>query len=976
MKKLILFLTIIALSQIVGAQAMNSELEDTCKISVAKVEDKLRITHKSSNVYVRQGDRKDPTNYVFATNKVIEILCNDSTIKLYGGYKKDTVSVWYQKYGENKALQDYQSSHDLSSKLKRRNWLEFKSMNGKTSVSLTVNIDGYPATKAAKINFRKSGEWNVNKVTVNYDISDSHKDSQQTNVEKVFQNLTSGQKNCYEIDAITLGSDAVFSNLRIGKGENYYNMVFNKVLFDGKEIPFTILFKDSTRQELDDIMLLTTITLDSLLNKPLEGGHHNIECLCTVLTKSGPEQVTLLIPIDVEQSKGGLLGIILGSTVGLLILLSLIVLGLKIAKKHKANKRMEKNLETHKGGVDKAPEEKDEDGKNEDEDKQEKSAPEEGGTNTNDKIEFGTDREDPVELMAVQLKGLNDNDLAAFIKKVKDIKGLRKIGINYVIGQWNDAHPENIVDESQQTLASLMDTISKGYIDPKGVVQLLKSLDEYNIKVDEQIGATVINKLCKAVYDRGSIDGATLATQTKQSNGTNAIIEQLKQQNSELSKAKAKLEREKDTLQTDRNAWKEKYDNLEKDQKLVIDEWERLRKDSEGNAAKIAELEQQVSAQGQENVIRLESEVTRLQGALDASNKTIEQKDRDISAEQKKTENVIKKKEEWENKYNKLKVDLDSIADKHAQELEQLKNSHQEASRKQKDKYEELLQTKKTEIENLKNEHTAALDAQKNEYEGTLEAQQSAAEKAKSQLEQSHKAEIKKLDNEHQVEINKLNDTIRKLGVSVNVGRDETINMADQLLGVIQTEMNQADLAVKSIVNQSPIFISVIKNIIADLQKTRDTFNDCREYDWNKAETNQKQVKADMQDLFIEALDRNGWINNVARLLSYSRLPRLHDGTDLPAELEHHGISATLIENIYANMLELLGLANMGIIVPAVLANNFRSDSYDFKNSDTWIDKFFPMVSSRDYKGKVFDIVQVGYTIEGKRTSKPVVQYK
>ena len=74
-------------------------------------------------------------------------------------------------------------------------------------------------------------------------------------------------------------------------------------------------------------------------------------------------------------------------------------------------------------------------------------------------------------------------------------------------------------------------------------------------------------------------------------------------------------------------------------------------------------------------------------------------------------------------------------------------------------------------------------------------------------------------------------------------------------------------------------------------------------------------------------------------------------------------------------MVGLLGIVNMGILVPAVLANDFDKDNYEYKNGDTWIDRFFPEVSMRNYKGKVFDIVQVGYTIEGVTEKKPVVQY-
>ena len=47
---------------------------------------------------------------------------------------------------------------------------------------------------------------------------------------------------------------------------------------------------------------------------------------------------------------------------------------------------------------------------------------------------------------------------------------------------------------------------------------------------------------------------------------------------------------------------------------------------------------------------------------------------------------------------------------------------------------------------------------------------------------------------------------------------------------------------------------------------------------------------------------------------------------------------------------------------------------YDYKNSDIWIDQFFPNINIRHYKGKVLDIVQVGYTLDGRMERKPIVQ--
>ena len=70
----------------------------------------------------------------------------------------------------------------------------------------------------------------------------------------------------------------------------------------------------------------------------------------------------------------------------------------------------------------------------------------------------------------------------------------------------------------------------------------------------------------------------------------------------------------------------------------------------------------------------------------------------------------------------------------------------------------------------------------------------------------------------------------------------------------------------------------------------------------------------------------------------------------------------------------MLGAVDMAIIIPAVLATKFSEKAYNYENDDIWIDKFFPNLARRDYAGKVFDIVRVGYLINGKE-EKPIVQY-
>ena len=964
MRKLISFLTFIALSLSIWAD------NDICKIKVTRTEKGFSITAASANVYVRPGGNGDPKNYVFISCKKVEILCEDSIpINLKDGHQEGKVTCWSQET-EKEIKQDKDNSHQLAP-AKRRNWLEFASIDASTHVDITIaSEDG--KTKDAKINFRSCKEWKYGDAHISYKISGKDNES---SADRIFQK----NEDKYICDKIELKSGCSLSELKVTHPKES-NIVFNEVLLDGEKAHYTILDENTKPLNKDDIMYSTVIIADSLLNKPLREGNHEISYICTVLTKKGPQDVALIVPIEVEKSNNILC--IIGSIVGFLIVLGILVfVGKKLVDKRKNKKSTGNNGANHecensKKGGNQNPRNL-ENGNNVGNCIDSKIGT--IGGLSGDEISDGEGeerhpKEDPVELIINKLKNFySTEDLTEICTNLKKPEDLKKDGIKSVINKWNTEHPENPVDHSQINIAPFIHVIGNGYISPKGKQQLEKSLAEFGIKYGGIIEAFVIEELYRAVYNKGCVEGAAEATKN---NGTKALLDELTKQNRELSEAKTKLE-------NDKKVWKEEKEFLEKNNKKlhenydkICDENFQLHKQTEQKDTRIKELEQQVKAQSQEHVAELEAQIKQLGKDIASATEAIAEKNMEIAVEQKKVENITKKKEEWEAKYNKVNDELNAIAEKHEAEVDKLKSDHKEANIKLKDKYERELENKNSEIENLKILHSEQLSIQKTEYEGKLTVQKKEAEEAETKLNKEKENAISELNTQHQGEINKLNQTIEELGKSVNVGRDETIEKANLILAAINEDLSKVDEAVNAIVNQAPIFVTIIKDIRSGLQRTIEQFNDYEKNEWAAPDKLQQQVIEDMQDIFInENLVRSGWMNNVARLLSYSRLPKLHDGIDMPAELEAHGLDSALLENINAKMVTLLGIADMGILVPAVLANNFDKENYDYKNADTWIDQFFPEVNTRNYKDKVFDIVQVGYTINGQTERKPVVQY-
>ena len=965
MRKFISFLTFIALSLCTWAD------NDICKIKVKRTEKGFTVTAGSTNVYVRPGGNVGSKNYVFFSCDTVEILCNDSsTINLKGGHQEKKVTCWSQE-GEKEKRQDKDNSHQLAP-AQRRNWLVFSNNIDNEGVNITISA-GDGETKDIKINFRRCEEWNHEKAHISYKINGKDNES---SADRIFKK----NEDRYICDKIELKSGESLSELKVTHPEES-NIVFKEVRLDGKKIRKLIYKEDNTPLDEDDIMYSTYIIADSLLNEQLPEGNHEISYDCTVLTEKGPQEVTLIVPIEVEKSNNILskIGIIVGI---LVVIVVLGILGIKLIDKKKNKKGTDNNTTSPKGeNAPKGgnqnpenPEDRNNNGGNGNDPNKGTTCGLSNDETADGAVEDEHQKEDTAEQIIKKLKKCyGTEDLTEISKNIRRPEDLKKDGIKSVINKWNAEHPENPVDYSQINIAPFIHVIGNGYISPKGKQLLEKSLTEFGVKYEGLIEAYVIEKLYQAIYNKGCVDGAAEATKN---NGAKVLLEELTKQNRELSEAKTKLENEKKVWKGEKDSFEKNNKKLQENYDIICDENFQLHKQTELKDTLIKELEQQINVQSQEHVAELEVQIKQLSKDIASATETIAGKDIEIAAEQKKVENITKKKEEWEAKYNKVNDELNAIAEKHEVEVDKLKSDHKEAYLKQKDKYERLLENKNSEIENLKILHSEQLSIQKTEYEGKLTGQKKEAEETVAKLNKEKENAISTLNAQHQGEVNKLNRTIEELGKSVNVGRDETIEKANQILAAINEDLSKVDEAVSAIVNQAPIFVTIIKDIRSGLQGTIEQFNDYEKNEWAAPDKLQQQVIEDMQDIFInEALVRSGWMNNVARLLSYSRLPKLHDGIDMPAELEAHGLDSALLENINAKMVTLLGIADMGLLVPAVLANNFDKENYDYKNADTWIDQFFPEVNTRNYKDKVFDIVQVGYTINGQTERKPVVQY-
>lgn len=141
--------------------------------------------------------------------------------------------------------------------------------------------------------------------------------------------------------------------------------------------------------------------------------------------------------------------------------------------------------------------------------------------------------------------------------------------------------------------------------------------------------------------------------------------------------------------------------------------------------------------------------------------------------------------------------------------------------------------------------------------------------------------------------------------------------------------------------------------------------------DWKEGEMEVKEMVGQIQTVLLGSLKRNGWINILTYLNCYSHIPQV------ATEFNIHALNVLQLGRIHSLVTALLGEIQISIFAPRLLVDQFDNNYYEFKNSDTWINKFCPAISPRDYAGKVFDLIQVGYQIQGEEQTscKPVVVY-
>lgn len=248
-----------------------------------------------------------------------------------------------------------------------------------------------------------------------------------------------------------------------------------------------------------------------------------------------------------------------------------------------------------------------------------------------------------------------------------------------------------------------------------------------------------------------------------------------------------------------------------------------------------------------------------------------------------------------------------------------------------------------------------------------------ANEKIKKLSEDLQEAERKmeKLQSENEklaIELANLSEAIGNLR---EIRKQWIVGFFTQL-DEIGFELNEVVQKVTDANSESSIYRNLLERASTSYETMREEIIQLKDQpDWKEGKMEVKEMVGQIQTVLLGSLKRNGWINILTYLNCYSHIPQV------ATEFNIHALNVLQLGRIHSLVTALLGEVQISIFAPRLLVDQFDNNYYEFKNSDTWINKFCPAIFPGDYEGKVFDLIQVGYQIQGEEQTscKPIVVY-
>lgn len=470
-------------------------------------------------------------------------------------------------------------------------------------------------------------------------------------------------------------------------------------------------------------------------------------------------------------------------------------------------------------------------------------------------------------------------------------------------------------------------------------------------------------------YNDNSDEDNRVTKLLMQLNEANGLREQAESEAREINRTMLEIQNECTRLKEELNGVNHAYDQYQaeyqKEKERHEAELSQMRNESERN---MQNLDNQHSRQLAELLGQKDEELSKTRNDY-------ERRIRDLQSDFERASDRIKS--EYEQRINELVA-------KHGMEIEDAKRAIRMETLRINDEFEKKLNDQaakhSAEIHSL----TAAYHAEITEKSSLLEQK----ERQLDMIQAKFQTEIHRITEE-----NEEKTAIALAAKEAEIGRtvqemDSAIKMLEKRASTLSVQLQAGrDELVASIINRFDSMTPAISRLAADAravdsgsmaaymaENMLDSFGYAVSDFKHAADTlgesdSIPRIQSKLRASLVEKwVDQNGWIAILSQLTAYARIPAMHDS------LLASGIDTMLLARLQADAQDLLGLFDVSIIVPSILADEFDSASMESVTARTIIDRINPDIMPRDYVGKVFDLVLPGISTPSS-SKKPRVAY-
>ena len=567
------------------------------------------------------------------------------------------------------------------------------------------------------------------------------------------------------------------------------------------------------------------------------------------------------------------------------------------------------------------------------------------------------------------------------IREAEVRERLVKYGLRDVCNKWNEYHSDVVQEQVPRdniTVDGLFKAIEKGYI---GFIAKneLYSYDQTAKTYSDALRAYATN------FENKGAKNARDSFEKEKEDYMKLKSDDINKLNETLNKAIDNHAKEHKQFAEEKKQWSRKVSDVENQMKNLLNSLKDLNYEvtyNEGDnaeqliAAIYASINKGVSADKQKQQIdelttQLQAKVTDindLQIALDKEKQNVKEVD---SSKNK----AVKELEE------KQKQEITELKNRHNQELSSkdkekesaLLNQQKELTEKNDEKIQALEVKHKKEIEDLKSDCEKKLSDKERSYETLLGSKEQEHQRAIEEKDKHCQA----MENEKNNEISRLNDTITD---KENVLKEKDIEAhsdcvfyAEQIMkisGNIKQLIENLCSSSESVAEPGNLYINAMKNVANGFNQFLASVQQCVSEKWQNLNARYPHVQADLQAIIKQGLSESGWVNIISYLNLYAGAsPELND------LFSAKGLAPVELRLLFAEVQRLLGMFEIKIVVPNLLADVFDEKAFEYSNADQWIRFFAPAMRPSDYESRIFDMSCIGYQIGENEYVKPQVYF-